>query len=121
MSDVEKSVDRFGVQFYDGQEWLMPTVNGGFVRYADYAALSARLAEVEAENADLREGLTAAYLAGSYDTKNKLKAAEALLAEAEAVLTLWREYVASASEGGDPALFDAASTATAKLKGESDE
>jgi hypothetical protein len=46
--------------------------------------LATRLAEVEAENADLREGLTAAYLAGSYDTQNKLKAAEARIEELEA-------------------------------------
>jgi hypothetical protein len=57
MSDIEKSVDRFGVQFYDGQEWLMPTVNGGFVRYADYAALAAERDKLAGQLAEAVEAL----------------------------------------------------------------
>jgi hypothetical protein len=45
------------VQFYDGQEWLMPTVNGGFVRYADYAALAAERDKLAGQLAEAVEAL----------------------------------------------------------------
>jgi hypothetical protein len=74
------AVERFDLGRLCG---MIPNMNvsekGQWVRASDYDALAARLAEVEAENTDLREGLAAAYLAGSYDAQNKLKAARAII------------------------------------------
>ncbi len=71
---TQEAVERY--DFFGHDTYSEINEAGEWVRASDYDALAARLAEVEAENADLREGLTTAYLAGSYDTKNKLKAAK---------------------------------------------
>jgi hypothetical protein len=105
------------------------------VRSSDYDALAARLAEVEVEllimktagiiEVAVRNPSVSEYMA---HWENRAEAAEARIEqlaaineELEAALTLWREYVASESEVGALAFFDAASNATAELKGEKDE
>jgi nitrate reductase NapAB chaperone NapD len=46
-----EAVERFEPEGYNGtlSAWMRPEISGDWVRYEDYAALSARLAEVEAD------------------------------------------------------------------------
>jgi hypothetical protein len=91
MTDDVKRYSSAAVAIATGGSPLLPTEDGPWVKYSDYAALQARVAELEAERdaiaqqfdkEDDRPALMARIIIRSINNEVRAEAAEALLSEA---------------------------------------
>ncbi len=91
--NTQKQVAETVVRLHYSTLGMFKTPLGGYVRFSDYEALAARLAEVEAENRTLFECLDANWTSHQQmiAARQRAEAAEARATELEALLAAYQD------------------------------